>query len=188
MKMLGQRIKKLRKERGATLKQVADASGLSQGYLSQIETDKVEPSIAMLRRLSSYYMVPLLYFFDTDPVEDVVVRKNERKIINGPHASVTYEMLQHDVTNKKMEFSIIKLAPHYSAPDRVYASYPGEECFLVLSGAVEFEQEGRVYTLNEGDSIYYESSKPFHLMNPGDVTAEIVGVRTPPNRLAEREE
>lgn len=116
MKMFGQRIKKLRKERGAALKQVADASGLSQGYLSQIETDKVEPSIAMLRRLSSYYMVSLLYFFDTDPVDGVVVRKNERKIINGPHAPVTYEMLLHDVTNKKMEFSIIKLAPHYSAP------------------------------------------------------------------------
>ena len=49
----------------------------------------------------------------------------------------------------------------------------------MLSGAVEFEQDGRVYTLNEGDSIYYESSKPFRLMNPGDVTAEIVGVRTP---------
>lgn len=186
--MLGQRIKKLRKERGATLKQVAEASGLSQGYLSQIETDKVEPSISVLRKLSSYYRVPLLYFFDTDPVEDIVVRRDERKIISSPRAPVTYEMLQHDVTNKKMECSIMKLAPHYSDPDGVYASYPGEECFLVLSGAVEFEQDGRVYTLNEGDSIYYESSKPFRLMNPGDVTAEIVGVRTPPNRRAESEE
>ena len=160
--MLGQRIKRLRKERGATLKQVAEASGLSQGYLSQIETD--------------------------DPVEDIVVRRDERKIISSPRAPITYEMLQHDVTNKKMECSIMKLAPHYSDPDGVYASYPGEECFLVLSGAVEFEQDGRVYTLNEGDSIYYESSKPFRLMNPGDVTAEIVGVRTPPNRRAESEE
>ena len=170
--MLGQRIKRLRKERGATLKQVAEASGLSQGYLSQIETDKVEPSISVLRKLSSYYRVPLLYFFDTDPVEDIVVRKNERKIISSPRAPITYEMLQHDVTNKKMECSIMKLAPHYSDPD----------------GAVEFEQDGRVYTLSEGDSIYYESSKPFRLMNPGDVTAEIVGVRTPPNRRAESEE
>ena len=134
--MLGQRIKRLRKERGATLKQVAEASGLSQGYLSQIETDKVEPSISVLRKLSSYYRVPLLYFFDTDPVEDIVVRRDERKIISSPRAPITYEMLQHDVTNKKMECSIMKLAPHYSDPDGVYASYPGEECFLVLSGAV----------------------------------------------------
>ena len=89
----------------------------------------------MLRKLSSYYRVPLLYFFDTDPVEDIVVRRDERKIISSPRAPITYEMLQHDVTNKKMECSIMKLAPHYSDPDGVYASYPGEECFLVLSGA-----------------------------------------------------
>lgn len=110
--MLGSRIKKLRKERGATLKEVADATGLSQGYLSQIETDKVEPSISVLRKLASYYKVLMLYFFDTDPVDNIVVRKDERRIIGSPGDPLMYELLQHNVKNKKMECAIMRLAPH----------------------------------------------------------------------------
>lgn len=185
--MLGSRIKKLRKERGATLKEVADAAGLSQGYLSQIETDKVEPSISVLRKLASYYKVLMLYFFDTDPVDNIVVRKDERRIIGSPGDPLMYELLQHNVKNKKMECAIMRLAPHYQDPEGVYTSYTGEESFLVLSGTVEFEQEGSVYRLNEGDNIYYECSKPFRLFNPGDTEAVIVGVCTPPHRQIEEE-
>lgn len=185
--MLGSRIKKLRKKRGATLKEVADATGLSQGYLSQIETDKVEPSISVLRKLASYYKVLMLYFFDTDPVDNIVVRKDERRIIGGPGDPLMYELLQHNVKNKKMECAIMRLAPHYQDPEGVYTSYPGEESFLVLSGTVEFEQEGSVYSLNEGDNIYYECSKPFRLFNPGDTEAVIVGVCTPQHHQIEEE-
>lgn len=186
--LLSERVKKLRKTNKLTLKEVADATNLSQGYLSQIETGKVEPSISVLRRLASYYKVLLVYFFDTEPVDDIVVRKNERKKIGRKGSPLIYELLQNNLNNKKMEAVIMKLAAHYEDPDGFFMSHPGEECIVVLNGTLEFFYENNTYILNEGDSVYYDCSKRFRLANPTDVETEIIGFCTPPNLPTEEME
>lgn len=178
--MLSDRIKKLRKEKGVTLRDVAAATDLSPGYLSQIETGKVEPSISVLRKLASYYRVLLVYFFDTEPDDDIIVRKNERKKIGRAGSPLIYELLQNNLNNKNMEAVIMKLAPHYKDPDGFFMSHPGEECIMVLKGTLGFEYNNNTYILNEGDCIYYDCWKPFRLFNPSDEESEIIGFCTPP--------
>ncbi|MDY2983970.1 MAG: XRE family transcriptional regulator [Synergistes jonesii] len=179
--MLSDRIKKLRKEKKLTLETVAGATGLSKGYLSQIENGRVEPSIAVLRKLASYYKVLLVYFFDTDPVDNIVVRKDERKKIGRAGSPLVYELLQNNLNNKKMEAVIMKLSAHYKDPDGYYMSHVGEECIFVLKGTLKFLYETEVYILNEGDCIYYDCSRPFCLANPTDEETEILGFCTPPH-------
>lgn len=185
--LLSERVKKLRKANKLTLKEVADATNLSQGYLSQIETGKVEPSISVLRRLASYYKVLLVYFFDTDPVDNIVVRKNERKKIGRKGSPLIYELLQNNLNNKKMEAVIMKLAPYYKDPDGFFMSHPGEECIVVLNGTLEFFYDNNTYMLNEGDSVYYDCSKPFRLANPTNTDTEIIGFCTPPHPSTKEE-
>lgn len=179
--MLSERVKKLRKANKLTLKEVADATNLSQGYLSQIETGKVEPSISVLRRLASYYKVLLVYFFDTEPVDNIIVRKQERKKIGRKGSPLIYELLQNNLNNKKMEAVIMKLAPRYRDPDGFFMSHPGEECIVVINGTLEFFYDNNTYILNEGDSVYYDCSKPFRLANPTNTETEIIGFCTPPS-------
>ena len=50
--MVGEKIRKLRKEKKLTLKDIAEATGLSIGYISQLERGAVEPSLASLRKVS----------------------------------------------------------------------------------------------------------------------------------------
>ena len=50
--LLGQRVRVLRRARGLTLRQLADASGLSLRFLSQVEAGHANPSLASLRELS----------------------------------------------------------------------------------------------------------------------------------------
>ena len=47
---VGVQVKRWRTERGLTLANVADRTGLNVGYLSQIENDKASPSLAAWRR------------------------------------------------------------------------------------------------------------------------------------------
>jgi transcriptional regulator with XRE-family HTH domain len=61
--MIHNKLRELRKRSNKRLQDVADANDLSTGYLSQIETGKVEPSISQLRRLATYYGVGVVYFF-----------------------------------------------------------------------------------------------------------------------------
>ena len=56
--MLGEQVRNVRKSRGITLKELAERTGLSIGYISQIERDLTDPSLSTLRKLSEALDVP----------------------------------------------------------------------------------------------------------------------------------
>lgn len=49
--MYGSRIREMRKRRGLTLKEVAEATGYTIGHISQIERDLKSPSLVALRKI-----------------------------------------------------------------------------------------------------------------------------------------
>ncbi|MBO9315274.1 MAG: helix-turn-helix transcriptional regulator, partial [Chloroflexus sp.] len=61
---LGQKIGRLRQERGLTLQEVAEGSGLTPSFLSRLERDKVNISVANLRKLAQFFSVQMTHFFE----------------------------------------------------------------------------------------------------------------------------
>jgi HTH-type transcriptional regulator, competence development regulator len=60
MSKLGETLKKSRINFGLTLRQIEDASGISNAYLSQLENDKIKkPSANILYKLSDLYKIEL---------------------------------------------------------------------------------------------------------------------------------
>ena len=59
---VGPQIRRLRQERGLTLAQVAERTGLNVGYLSQVENDKASPSLESLSALATAIDVPITWF------------------------------------------------------------------------------------------------------------------------------
>jgi len=56
---LGPELRRIRKARGATLRGVEDATGISNAYLSQLENGKIaKPSPNFLYKLAGFYDVP----------------------------------------------------------------------------------------------------------------------------------
>ena len=70
--MIHDKLRKLRKQSGKRLQDVAKATNLSISYLSQIETGKIEPSIAHLRQLAAYYNVGIVSFFTSEEEENII--------------------------------------------------------------------------------------------------------------------
>ncbi len=60
--MLGEQVRKIRKKRGITLKELAEKTGLSIGYISQIERNLTDPSLSTLRKLSAALDIPTYLF------------------------------------------------------------------------------------------------------------------------------
>ena len=59
---VGAQVKRWRADRGLTLANVAERTGLNVGYLSQIENDKASPSLACLASLGDALDVPIAWF------------------------------------------------------------------------------------------------------------------------------
>ena len=60
-------------------------------------------------------------------------------------------------------------------------SHEGEECGIVLKGKLLIKTEKKDYILEEGDSIYLNSTIPHRYINIGEVPCESMWVMTPPS-------
>ena len=73
---LGQKIKTLRLSEKLTLVECSEITGLSVGFLSQIENGKTSIAIDNLQLLANCFEVEMSYFFETDSrKKDVVVKR-----------------------------------------------------------------------------------------------------------------
>ncbi len=178
--MLGNKIRAKRLQRKFSLRQLAEATGFTASFLSQIERNLAMPSIMSLRKLAEALEVPIFYFLLDDGEGQLVVRKSERKILNFPESHLTFELLTPGL-NHKIEMITARLEPGAATCDRKL-SHPGEECTLVLEGTMQIEVDEDVYILEEGDSIYYLCSLPHRIVNiSADKDLVFVSAITPPN-------
>jgi transcriptional regulator with XRE-family HTH domain len=75
---LGNIIRNIRKQRGQTQSEFALSCGITQTYLSQIESNLKEPNLATLKTISENLDVPLPILFFLSMTEDDV-QPNKRK-------------------------------------------------------------------------------------------------------------
>jgi transcriptional regulator with XRE-family HTH domain len=181
---IGMQVKKLRKQREMTLKDLSDMTGLSKPNLSQIENNLITPPIATLLKISTALGVPIGIFFQEKGIEPsiVVVRKKDRYgIAKGPHIShigYQYEPLAYPKISKNMEPFIVHMEGR-EAEDIVYNNHKGEEFLFVLDGLLEFRCGETVVQLTEGDSLYFDSGVPHGYRGIGGKAKTLVVIYKP---------
>lgn len=177
--MLGEKIRNKRIELGMSLKELAEKTGFTSGFLSQIERDMAEPSITSLRKIADALGVAVFYFLMDDTNISPVVKKNERKILKFSRSTVKYELLCPDL-KRQMEMFIGRLKPGAKTCEKPL-SHNGEEVIHVLEGKMWILIGGEEYNLEAGDTIYYVSSIPHQIINKGDSELVFISTITPPN-------
>lgn len=181
---LGNQIRKLRNLREQTLQDLADLTGLSKPNLSQIENNLVTPPIATLLKISTALGVSIGHFFQETGQDRsmVVVRKKDRYgVAKGPHIShigYQYEPLAYPKVDKCMEPFIVHMEER-EAEAIVFNNHRGEEFLYVLEGTLEFRCGDSVVTLEEGDSLYFDSVVPHGYRGIGGPAKTLVVIYRP---------
>jgi transcriptional regulator with XRE-family HTH domain len=187
---LGARLKQIRRSKGVTLQQIADQTGLSKSFVSQIETDAANPSIGSLKKITDVLGVPLAALFASsengqgapaglDPGGEVrVVRRDRRKILIEPGKKGKMSLLTPDL-QRKLEVILGEEEPGNA--DEEWYSHAGEECGFVLEGRYEVSVGDQVFVLEAGDSIYFPSHLPHKTRVLGDEPVRTIWVITPPS-------
>jgi len=173
---VGARLRNLRLARGYPLARVAEAAGVSVGFLSALERGHMSASVGTLRKLARFYKQNILALFDPSQSNPGRVKPSERKVLEaGP--GVRMELLSWG--NTVMEPHLFRIAP--SAGSGESYAHAGEEFLYILKGAIEIELDGsEKLRLEEGDSFYFESSTQHRWNNPGKKEALVIWVNTPP--------
>ncbi len=176
---LGQEIHDLRKAKSLTLGQLGKATGLSTGFISQIERGQNRPSVTALFKISRALGVSVGWFFPaTDtPAHSKIVRHGDRRSIDYDDG-IRDELLTPGLGGKLEMLSCI-FAPG-SGVDTMY-SHQGDEAGVVVRGALELWVGEEHYVLNAGDSFAFNSATPHRYRNPSDQETQVIWAITPPN-------
>ncbi len=172
----GQKFRRLRMRRGLSLAKVAQATGVSVGFLSALERGQMRSSISTLRRIARFYKTNLLSLFETNGDAQRHVRPSQRRILETS-PGVRMELLAWG--NNAMEPHLFRIKPGGGSGEP-YA-HEGEEFLHVLRGEFEISlNNSERYLLKPGDSLYFESSPPHRWKSPGRTETWILWVNTPP--------
>jgi transcriptional regulator with XRE-family HTH domain len=177
---LGANIRRVRKRRGLTIEQVAEASGMSISFISQVERGLISPSVNSLQKISRALGIQIGGFFEDQSRTGRVVRAHERPRLIYPNRSEE-EYLLTPVKSKYLQVLYYRLKPGATSGETPYSHESDEEFGLVLKGKLEVSVAGEVYVLNEGDAVTFDSHLPHSWRNPSKKEECLVlWVVTPP--------
>lgn len=178
---LGEKIKKIRNEKGFSLRDLAGKVDLSASFLSQIEQGKASPSIENLKKIANCLDVRVSYLIEDEEVkkDTVLIRRHERDSIESIDSNTKISLLTSTDIDKQMEPIFYEIGPRGES-GRDSFSHPGEEFVFVLQGQLEIDINEKNYILDEGDSLYFKSTQKHKFVNPTDRMTRVLWVVTPP--------
>jgi transcriptional regulator with XRE-family HTH domain len=155
---LGRTLRTLRAARGLRLADLANESGLSASFLSQVEQGRSDISVGRLMRIAQALHVRITDLVELPaPAERPLVRADERVALPSRIEGLAIELLAASVSEGPT-YAIATLEPGITAEARRYR-VPGQEHFVYLingRATIEFAT-GAPVTLKAGDSISYMS-------------------------------
>jgi quercetin dioxygenase-like cupin family protein len=164
------------------LEKLAALTGLSKGYLSQIENSDQPPPIYTLSRISNALGIDVSDLFarapNAVPYREIIVgRYDEHKLLSGagtPYGYV-YEDLASNKKGKNMEPFIVTVGSNQRIDIQKDFCHEGEEFIYVLEGTLEFFYDGKSYrVLEAGDHVYFDADKPHSGRSPGGKEAKLL--------------
>lgn len=156
LKRLGATLREKRKALGLTLVEVANAAGLSAGFLSQAERGLVAPSLSSLRGLARVLDLPPSWLLSQPEGKGRMTRQSERVHYGPDPSAFRYERISASFPGHVLNGVLIHEAPgHRSEPIR----HEGEELFYVLQGELTVELSGTPQVLTAGDSLHFPSTE-----------------------------
>jgi DNA-binding transcriptional MerR regulator len=175
----GRLLRRMRMERGLSLRAASQRSGLSVSFLSALERGVSGASVATLHRLTEAYRTTLADLFAAaDASVTRLVRPGERSVLRLGEAEVRIEHLAHG--SRQLEPQLFVLAPGATS-DGAYA-HEGEEFIYLLSGAVTvWVGDDETYVLDrEGDALTFPSTLPHRWRNDAGGESRLLWINTPP--------
>ncbi len=170
---LGERLKKVRLDKGYKLKDVAAKSGYSKALISRVENGAVSPSIESLMKIASALEIkPQQLFLEDVYSEPVIVHEGRGKKSKQQGGKVEVENLTVPSPDKRMEPLLIRLERGGSVGNELTGK--GRTLWaMVVNGKVEFELDGVKHDLEKGDCAYFDSTSQFGFQNDARTRAEI---------------
>jgi transcriptional regulator with XRE-family HTH domain len=177
---VGLRLRAVRKARRRTLRDVAEAAEITEGFLSQVERGKSNASVAVLRRIAVKLGVTIGDLFQEDSRQGLqILTAANWPVLGFGVLGKKYQL--HPSHDREFDAFICDFEPGGSTGDESYAHGDSEELALVLMGSATLTVGDDVVWLERNDSTVYRSNVLHRLVADPVTGARVLFVTSPPS-------
>jgi len=166
LELVGPRLRRVREQRGLTLTEAAEDTGISKSTLSRLETGQRRPSLELLLPLAQAYRVPLDDLVGAPEVGDPRIRLKPRRV-NG--RTVLPLTRPGGIQAWKIVIPRTQGRPHPRTHD-------GFEWLYVLSGRMRLVLGEQDLVLGVGEAAEFDTRVPHWFGSTGDGPAEVLSI------------
>lgn len=161
---IGERLRYFRKDRGLSIRVLAERAGLSPNTISLIENNSASPTVTTLYTIANVLDIPLSAFFTEEEkgeeVRLIKAQDRERTVVPGVRVSA----LPEDVLERRVHILHFTMEPGMgSGMDQMV--HPGDELVICTQGELEYRVRDQIYLLKERDSLSFDGSFPHSFYN-----------------------
>ncbi len=165
--LVGPRLKAMRSQRGVTLADLSERTGISKSTLSRLETGQRRPSLELLLPLAQTYRVPLDDLVGAPEVGDPRIRLKPRRVNGRTVLPLTQQ------PGGVQAWKIIIPATQSHPKPRVHDGY---EWLYVLAGRIRLVLGDRDLVLGVGEAAEFDTRLPHWFGSTGERSAEILSL------------
>lgn len=180
---IGQQLKHVRTQARLTQREMARKAGITNGTISLIEQNKVNPTVFALKKILDVIPMSLSEFFQEEEEgggEKIFFRESEFLVLSEGDLSI--KQVGKNLEGKSMQICYERYAPSASSArdDTERLRHEGQEGGIVIKGHLKITVGKQTAILGPGDAYYFDSLLPHVLTNVGKKELLFVSVISPP--------
>lgn len=168
---LSRTIRDLRRKQGMTVETLAQQSGFSKGFISQVENFRTTPSLKALMRIAAALGVSLESLFSGEANNNKPYsfgKLSDGEDLDrdaGIQHGIFYHALAFSHIGRKMDPFIIDYVP---GPPREFLMHDTEEFFILLEGELDYciYDDTNIKRMHPGDTVYMSANIPHRVILP----------------------
>ena len=165
--LVGPRLKRVRSQRGVTLHDLSERTGISKSTLSRLENGQRRPSLELLLPLAQAYRIPLDDLVGAPEVGDPRIRLKPRRVHGRTVVPLTRQ------PNGVQAWKIVIPARQSTPQPRAHDGY---EWLYVLSGRMRLVLGAQDLVLGVGEAAEFDTQVPHWFGSTGEGSAEVLSI------------
>lgn len=169
IRQIAQRLAGLRDVLELTTAEVANVCGVPEETYITIESGKVDVPVSLLHQISQHYGIDLsaLMFGDEPKMSSYFLTRKGKGAAVSRSKAYKYQSLAAGFIGRKADPFIVTVDPKDKLTEKHLNMHPGQEFNMILEGRMMLMINEKELILEEGDSIYFDSTLP-HAMKALD--------------------
>ncbi len=177
---VGARLKAVRLRHGLSQRALARKAGVTNASISLIESNRLNPSVGVLKRVLDGIPMGLAEFFAMDVVAPPKAFYAAADLVEIVSGEISYRQVGRDLAAQALQIMVERYRPGADT-GRVPLSHDGEEGGVIVEGRLEVTVGDQLRILGPGEAYYFDSRTPHRFRNVGREECRLISACTPPS-------